>query len=166
MKEKDEIRQSVLARRDLIAVSEREYKSNLICESLLVEVRHAYHVSLQSGQALGKAKPLANKTIAVYAAMRSEVSLDHFIHAAYNFGARLCFPCMIRTAPTSVSRETLCDDQRFSAEFTFENVNDGERASSCPPVLSAPEASVSRETLRDDQRFSAEFTFDNVNSAE
>lgn len=72
---KRELRRVVLARRDAIPADERTRRSKELCRKLADELH---------GQ----------MTIAVYAAMRSEVDLTDAIDAAYRYGARIAFPCM------------------------------------------------------------------------
>lgn len=72
---KRELRHATLARRDAIPADERARKSKELCRKLVEELH---------GQ----------MTVAVYAAMRSEVDLTDAIDAAYRYGARIAFPCM------------------------------------------------------------------------
>jgi 5-formyltetrahydrofolate cyclo-ligase len=120
---KKELRRLALARRDAIPAFMREQKSVRICDELLLEMCRAFGVgdglgSEGAGGIVGGGT-LPGKIVAVYAAKRSEVSLDRFIRAVHEHGGRLCFPCMQK----NVSRETFPGEQAFSkqaADFQYE----------------------------------------------
>lgn len=76
--EKKTLRREVIARRDAIAPADRVAKSAAICRKLR--------------DLANEARP---QTVAVYAAMGSEVDLDPFIRAAYESGMRVAFPAML-----------------------------------------------------------------------
>ena len=76
--EKKRLRRAVLARRDAMAAGDRAVKSAVICRELCLLARERNA-----------------RTVAVYAAMGSEVDLDPFIRAAYESGMRAAFPAML-----------------------------------------------------------------------
>lgn len=78
------MRAAVLARRDAIPEEERARKSAAVCDELEALVASAYE---------GRAP-----TVAVYAALRSEVDLGAFAERAWARGWQVCFPCMVRDA--------------------------------------------------------------------
>jgi len=114
MKSKAEIRKEVLARRNAIPISNREQKSIIICESILRELSLAFSANGKESQ---ENSCLEGKTIAVYATMGSEVSLDYFIRKAYTFGAHLCFPSMTR------KRQTLSFSEELQGQKSRTNVS-------------------------------------------
>ncbi|MCL2889049.1 MAG: hypothetical protein FWE65_01355, partial [Eggerthellaceae bacterium] len=94
-------------------------KSRLVCDALLAEICHRFDAGIdaaspcEGSEADGFGLPaqgrLEGKLIAIYSAMKSEVSLASFVPAAFALGARLCFPCMLRRPDfgiSGVSRET------------------------------------------------------------
>jgi len=131
---KRKLREEVLTRRDQIPESVRQEKSTSICASLLrsfcalPKSKFFPHETVPTPHQIPESdsvipenvkaeKTLAGKTIAVYAAMKSEVNLEVFIQAAYAQGARICFPCITKGFRTSVSRETLMIFREVSEEF-------------------------------------------------
>lgn len=78
------MRAAVLARRDAIPKEERARKSAVVRDELEALVANAYE---------GR-----SPTVAVYAAMHSEVDLGAFVERAWTRGWRVCFPCMVRDA--------------------------------------------------------------------
>ena len=80
--DKQAIRAVTLAARDAIDPAERTRRSAEICTQLSCELDRL----------------VSPATVAVYAAMRSEVNLDGFVRTAYAHGCRVAFPCMQRVA--------------------------------------------------------------------
>ena len=78
------LRREVIARRNSIPEEIRRTKSRRICQLIAEEFNRV---------CTAKAHP----TVAVYAAMNSEVDLKDFIEHAYGCGARVAFPCMNET---------------------------------------------------------------------
>lgn len=78
--DKGATRRSALQARDALSPADRHAASQRICAQLV--------------QVLADLPTAARHTVAVYAAMRSEVDLDTFILAAFNCGCRVAFPCM------------------------------------------------------------------------
>lgn len=78
--DKGATRRSALQARDALSPADRHAASQRICAQLV--------------QVLADLPATARPTVAVYAAMRSEVDLDTFILAAYGRGCRVAFPCM------------------------------------------------------------------------
>lgn len=118
---KQHARRAVMAARDGIPASERIRRSAWACEKL--EERFAAHLQQPRRQSTlqndgttsfstidnlaPKEKPTRQKQtclqateqhplIAVYAAMKSEVSVDSFVRHALQRNWRLCFPCMVK----------------------------------------------------------------------
>ena len=79
--DKAELRRAVIARRDAIGLDVRAAKSADVC-ARLVEL-------MESSGAAGQ------RTVAVYAAMGSEVDPAAFAIAAANHGWRVAYPCML-----------------------------------------------------------------------
>lgn len=90
---KSEIRARVRAARDAMAPETRAEKSRIICEELLSIARDA------------AASSTGLLTMALYASMGSEVSLDSLVRSAYDHGWCVCFPAMVgrSTGPDAVS---------------------------------------------------------------
>ncbi|MBM6755744.1 5-formyltetrahydrofolate cyclo-ligase [Collinsella tanakaei] len=78
--DKGATRRSALQARDALSPADRHAASQRICAQLV--------------QVLADLPATARPTVAMYAAMRSEVGLDTFILAAYGRGCRVAFPCM------------------------------------------------------------------------
>ena len=78
--DKAELRKAVIARRDALDLDVRAAKSAVICARLVELLDH-----------LGTAAP---HTVAVYAAMGSEVDPAAFAAAAAKHGWRVAYPCM------------------------------------------------------------------------
>ena len=94
---KHALRRAVLAQRDGMDAADRIARSRAICAELAAK--------------LDRLPP--RPTVAVYAAMRSEVDLDGFARAAYARGCRVAFPCMQRATDgrqTMVMRGVSEDD--------------------------------------------------------
>lgn len=92
---KDTVRHEVVARRQQLRAGERSSRSRKICNQLLSYLQN-------SGIKPHNGRPI---TVAVYAALRFEVDLDHFIRGAYAFGYRLVFPCLV---PKDCAAGTMC----------------------------------------------------------
>lgn len=90
------LRREVLDRRDALTPLEREAKSAQICAGLH-EHLDAILTSISTGDTAQTDRFLQGKKVAVYASMKSEVSLDSFILEAYSQGAAIYFPCMIKS---------------------------------------------------------------------
>lgn len=79
--DKAELRRAVIARRDAIELDVRAAKSAAVCARLV--------------ELLERADPTAPRTVAVYAAMGSEVDPAAFAIAAADRGWRVAYPCML-----------------------------------------------------------------------
>ena len=82
--DKAEMRRAVIARRDTIELDVRVAKSTAICARLV--------------EMLERVGPEAPRTVAVYAAMGSEVDPAAFAAAAADCGWRVAYPCMLSAA--------------------------------------------------------------------
>lgn len=89
METKAEIRKRMRSIRDAIDPARRAEKSHTICDELMGEVRRACCEGAGAQHSL---------TVAAYAAMGSEVSLDAFVRESYARGWRVCFPAMVARA--------------------------------------------------------------------
>lgn len=89
METKSEIRKRMIATRDALSLEARAAKSEAICAELFAAANEKCNE--EEGRSLSFAF-----SVAVYAAMGSEVSLDAFVHAAYARAWRVCFPVMVR----------------------------------------------------------------------
>lgn len=82
--DKAEMRRAVIARRDAIEPDVRAAKSAVICARLV--------------ELLERSDPAAPRTVAVYAAMGSEVDPAAFATAAAERGWQVAYPCMLSAA--------------------------------------------------------------------
>ena len=92
--DKAELRQAVISRRDAIDLDVRAAKSAVICARLV--------------ERLGRSDPAAPHTVAVYAAMGSEVDPAAFAAAAAKHGWRVAYPCMFSAADTVACDQRMC----------------------------------------------------------
>lgn len=92
--DKTELRRAVIARRDAIDLDVRAAKSAAIC-ARLVELMES------SGTA-------GQRTVAVYAAMGSEVDPAAFAAAAAKRGWRVAYPCMLSAIDAAACGQRMC----------------------------------------------------------
>ena len=92
--DKAELRRVVIARRDAIDLDVRAAKSAVVC-ARLVELMDR----------LGAAAP---HTVAVYAAMGSEVNPAAFAAAAVACGWRVAYPCMLSATEAAACGQRMC----------------------------------------------------------
>lgn len=92
--DKAELRRAVIARRDALDLDVRAAKSATIC-ARLVEL-------LESSGAAGQ------HTVAIYAAMGSEVDPAAFAAAAAKRGWRVACPCMLSTSDAAACGQRMC----------------------------------------------------------
>ena len=92
--DKAELRKAVIARRDALDLDVRAAKSAVICARLVELLDH-----------LGTAAP---HTVAVYAAMGSEVDPAAFAAAAAKCGWRVAYPCMLSTSDAAACGQRMC----------------------------------------------------------
>lgn len=92
--DKAELRRAVIARRDAIDLDVRAAKSTVVCAQL-VELLDR----------LGAAAP---RTVAVYAAMGSEVDPAAFAAAAAKRGWRVAYPCMLSASDAAAYSQRMC----------------------------------------------------------
>lgn len=92
--DKAELRQVMIARRDALDLDVRAAKSATIC-ARLVEL-------LESSGAAGQ------RTVAVYAAMGSEVDPAAFAAAAVARGWRVAYPCMLSASDAATCGQRMC----------------------------------------------------------
>lgn len=92
--DKAELRRAVIARRNALDLDVRAAKSAAIC-ARLVELMDR----------LGAAAP---HTVAVYAAMGSEVDPAAFVAAAAKRGWRVAYPCMLSASDTAACGQRMC----------------------------------------------------------
>lgn len=92
--DKAELRRAVIARRDALDLDVRAAKSATIC-ARLVEL-------LESSGAAGQ------RTVAVYAAMGSEVDPAAFVAAAVVRGWRVAYPCMLSASDAAACGQRMC----------------------------------------------------------
>ena len=91
---KAELRRAVIARRDAIGLDVRAAKSADVCTRLV--------------ELLGRADPEAPRTVAVYAAMGSEVDPAAFAAAAADRGWQVAYPCMLSAADAAACGQRMC----------------------------------------------------------
>lgn len=92
--DKTELRQAVIARRDAIEPDVRAAKSADVCARLV--------------ELLERADPAAPRTVAVYAAMGSEVDPAAFAVAAAARGWQVAYPCMLSAADAAACGQRMC----------------------------------------------------------
>ena len=92
--DKAEMRRAVIARRDAIEPDVRAAKSADVCARLV--------------ELLGRSDPAAPRTVAVYAAMGSEVDPAAFAIAAADRGWRVAYPCMLSAADAAACSQRMC----------------------------------------------------------
>ena len=92
--DKAELRRTVIARRNAIDLDVRAAKSAVVC-ARLVELME---VSGTAGQ----------RTVAVYAAMDSEVDPAAFAAAAAARGWRVAYPCMLSASDAAACGQRMC----------------------------------------------------------
>ena len=92
--DKAELRRAVIARRNAIDLDVRTAKSAVVC-ARLVELMES------SGTA-------GQRTVAVYAAMGSEVDPAGFVVAARERGWRVAYPCMLSAADAAACGQRMC----------------------------------------------------------
>lgn len=91
---KAEVRRAVIARRDAIDLNVRTAKTAAICAQLIELLDR-----------LGAAAP---HTVAVYAAMGSEVNPAAFAAAAAKRGWRVAYPCMLSATDAAACGQRMC----------------------------------------------------------
>ena len=92
--DKDELRRTVIARRNALDLDVRAAKSAVVC-ARLVEL-------MESSGAAGQ------RTVAVYAAMGSEVDPAAFAAAAAARGWRVAYPCMLSASDAAACGQRMC----------------------------------------------------------
>lgn len=92
--DKAELRRTVIARRNAIDLDVRAAKSAVVCARLVELLDH-----------LGAAAP---HTVAVYAAMGSEVDPAAFADAAVARGWRVAYPCMLSATDAMACGQRMC----------------------------------------------------------
>lgn len=92
--DKAELRRAVIARRGAIELDVRAAKSADVCARLV--------------ELLGRSDPAAPRTVAVYAAMGSEVDPAAFAIAAADRGWRVAYPCMLSAADAAACGQRMC----------------------------------------------------------
>ena len=92
--DKAELRRAVIARRDAIDLNVRTAKSAAICARLI--------------ELLDRLSAAAPHTVAVYAAMGSEVDPAVFAAAAAKNGRRVAYPCMFSAANAAACGQRMC----------------------------------------------------------
>ena len=92
--DKAELRRAVIARRDALDLDLRAAKSAAICARLI--------------ELLGRLDAAAPHTVAIYAAMGSEVDPAAFAAAAVKRGWRVAYPCMLSAADAMACGQRMC----------------------------------------------------------
>lgn len=92
--DKAELRRAVIARRDALDLDLRAAKSAAICARLI--------------ELLGRLDAAAPHTVAVYAAMGSEVDPAAFAAAAAARGWRAAYPCMLSASDAAACGQRMC----------------------------------------------------------
>lgn len=92
--DKAELRRVVIARRDVIDLDVRAAKSAVVCARLV--------------ELLGRLDAAALHTVAVYAAMGSEVDPAAFAAAAAKRGWRVAYPCMLSATDAMACGQRMC----------------------------------------------------------
>ena len=92
--DKAELRRAVIARRDAIELDVRAAKSAAVCARLV--------------ELLERSDAAAPRTVAVYAAMGSEVDPAAFAVAAADRGWQVAYPCMLSAADAAACGQRMC----------------------------------------------------------
>ena len=92
--DKAELRRAVIARRDALDLDLRAAKSAAICARLI--------------ELLGRLDAAAPHTVAIYAAMGSEVDPAAFAVAAVKRGWRVAYPCMLSAIDAAACGQRMC----------------------------------------------------------
>ena len=92
--DKAELRRAVIARRDALDLDLRAAKSAAICARLI--------------ELLGRLDAAAPHTVAIYAAMGSEVDPAAFAAAAVKRGWRVAYPCMLSAIDAAACGQCMC----------------------------------------------------------
>ena len=92
--DKTELRRAVIARRNAIDLDVRAAKSAVVCARLV--------------ELLGRLDAAALHTVAVYAAMGSEVDPAAFAAAAAKRGWRVAYPCMLSATDAMACGQCMC----------------------------------------------------------
>lgn len=92
--DKAKLRRAVIARRDALDLDVRAAKSAVICARLV--------------ERLGRSDPAAPHTVAVYAAMGSEVNPAAFAAAAAKRDWRVAYPCMLSAIDAAACGQRMC----------------------------------------------------------
>lgn len=92
--DKAEVRRAVIARRDALDLDVRAAKSAVVCARLVEPME-------SSGTA-------GQRTVAVYAAMGSEVDPAAFAAAAVVRGWRVAYPCMLSASDAAACSQRMC----------------------------------------------------------
>ena len=92
--DKAELRRAVIARRDALDLDVRTAKSAVVCARLV--------------ELLDRLDAAAPRTVAVYAAMGSEVDPAVFAAAAAKRGWRVAYPCMFSTTDVMACGQRMC----------------------------------------------------------
>lgn len=92
--DKAKLRRAVIVRRDAIDLDVRAAKSAVICARL--------------AELLGRLDAAAPHTVAVYAAMGSEVDSAAFAAAAAKRGWRVAYPCMLSAIDAAACGQRMC----------------------------------------------------------
>lgn len=92
--DKAELRWAVIARRDALDLDLRAAKSAAICARLI--------------ELLGRLDAAAPHTVAVYAAMGSEVDPAAFATAAADRGWQVAYPCMLSASDAAACGQRMC----------------------------------------------------------
>lgn len=92
--DKAELRRAVIARRDALDLDVRAAKSAVICARLV--------------ELLDRLGTTAPHTVAVYAAMGSEVNPAAFAAAAIARGWRVAYPCMLSASDAATCGQRMC----------------------------------------------------------
>lgn len=92
--DKAELRRAVIARRDALDLDVRAAKSAVICAQLV--------------ELLERSDSATPRTVAVYAAMGSEVDPAAFAAAAVKRGWRVAYPCMLSAIDAAACGQRMC----------------------------------------------------------
>ena len=92
--DKAELRRVVIARRDAIELDVRAAKSTIVCARLV--------------ELLERVNPATPHTVAVYAAMGSEVDPAAFATAAADRGWQVAYPCMLSASDAAACGQRMC----------------------------------------------------------
>ncbi|WP_180326560.1 5-formyltetrahydrofolate cyclo-ligase [Raoultibacter phocaeensis] len=105
--DKTSLRTLALGRRDTIAAHRHDAKCSAICAELVRTLDDVIDVRTNVAHDPAVCYRHEPLSVAVYQAMKSEVSISCFIDAVYERGMTVCFPCMMKSPRTPEEKSAM-----------------------------------------------------------